>query len=229
MKLSLRIYYGGSFDPIHDGHLAIARAARDALGVPVTLVPAGDPPHKPPTRASGEQRAHMLELAIAGEPGLAIDRRELRRAGPSYTVETLTELRAELGAEAPLAWLVGADSLRQLSSWHRWRELFTLAHLLSVPRAEATTDGGESQSLAAELAHRRCPLAALSSRPAGGLALLPLPALRSESSSALRQRIASGAPWSDWVPPAVAAYIVQQSLYIDPAAILPSSPSSACP
>ena len=88
MNAPLRVFYGGSFDPVHNGHLAVARAARDALDARVLLVPAGDPPHKSDTCASAEQRARMLDLAIEGEPGLAVDRRELLRAGPSYTVDT---------------------------------------------------------------------------------------------------------------------------------------------
>jgi nicotinate-nucleotide adenylyltransferase len=130
----LRICYGGTFDPVHNGHLAVARAARDAAGADVYLLPAADPPHKGPTHADARQRACMLELAVAGEPGLRVDRRELQRPGPSYTVETLRELRAELGDARPIAWLVGGDSLGQLQSWHRWRDLFGLAHLLVAQR-----------------------------------------------------------------------------------------------
>ena len=105
----------------------------------------------PVTGADATQRAEMLDLAIAGEPGLVVDRRELRRAGPSYSVDTLGELRAELGSNTPIAWLVGADSLRQLHTWHRWQELFeralaavchsgdavALEHLSAIKRAGA--------------------------------------------------------------------------------------------
>ena len=122
--IRLRVCYGGTFDPVHNGHVAVACAARDALDADVFLLPAHDPPHKGPTRADAMQRAAMLQLALADEPRLHVDARELRRSGPSYTVDTLAELRAELGARAPIAWLVGADSLRQLHPWHRWRALF---------------------------------------------------------------------------------------------------------
>ena len=120
----LRICYGGSFDPVHNGHLAVARAARDVFAADVWMLPAGDPPHKATTHADAEQRAAMLALALANEAGIALDRRELQRAGPSYTVDTLRELRSEWGPHAPIAWLIGADSLLQLHTWHRWRELF---------------------------------------------------------------------------------------------------------
>ena len=101
--VTLRVCYGGTFDPVHNGHLAVARAARDALQAQVFLLPAADPPHKGPTQANAQQRARMLDLALAGETGLKVDRRELYREGPSYTIDTLLELRAELGDEVPLA------------------------------------------------------------------------------------------------------------------------------
>lgn len=90
----LLVCYGGTFDPVHEGHLAVARSARDALDADVALVPARDPPHKGPTRADAAQRARMLELAVAGEAGLSVDLRELHREGPSYTFASLGELRA---------------------------------------------------------------------------------------------------------------------------------------
>lgn len=127
--MGLRIHYGGTFDPVHLGHLAIARAARDQLQVAVRLLPAADPPHRAAPGADAGQRAHMLALAIGDEPGLLLDLRELERSArqpgvPSYTVDTLRELRAELGPHQPLAWLVGADSLLGLTGWHDWEALF---------------------------------------------------------------------------------------------------------
>ena len=220
----LRIFYGGTFDPVHDGHVAIARAARDTLQAEVALLPARDPPHKAVTGANADQRAAMLELAIAGEPGLVVDRRELHRAGPSYSVDTLRELRAEFGPDAPLAWLVGGDSLRQLHTWHRWRELFERAHLLVVQRPGADIDLVALHADAPEVATlvEQCqqPVGALASSAHGGIALLSLPDLRPESSTELRRRIASGQRWEDWVHPAVAGYIVRHGLYRDPAGIL---------
>src|SRR5688572_722316 len=96
----LVLCYGGTFDPVHTGHLAIARAVRDALHADVHLLPAADPPHKGATHADAAQRARMLELAVGDRHtddgrGLVVDRRELQRAGPSYTIDTLHELRAE--------------------------------------------------------------------------------------------------------------------------------------
>lgn len=226
MNAPLRVYFGGSFDPVHNGHLAVARGVRDALGGDVALVPAHDPPHKPATAASAPQRAAMLALAIEGEPGLVVDRRELLRPGPSYTVDTLRELRAEAGEAAAIVWLIGADSLRQLHTWHRWQLLFDLAHVLIVERPDAALDAAalrrDAPEVLAEITPRLCSSVALASLPSGGCCVLPLPVLRPESSSGLRQRIAAGdAGWRDWVPPAVAAFIVQQGLYGASAGILP--------
>lgn len=214
---TLRICYGGTFDPVHNGHLAVARAARDGLAARVYLLPAADPPHKGPTHADAHQRARMLDLAIAGETGLKVDRRELRREGPSYTIDTLLELRAELGPEAPLAWLVGGDSLGQLHTWHRWRDLFAQAHILVVQRPGAQVDAGTlargAPDVAAEVAPRWRRLATLAATPSGGLAVLPMQELRPESSTQLRRRIAAGDGWRDWVPPPVAGYIDRHHLY----------------
>ena len=233
MTKRLQVYYGGSFDPVHNGHLAIARAARDALHAEVALVPARDPPHKDATHADADQRAQLLALAIEGEPGLRVDPRELHRAGPSYTFDTLTELRAEAGPGAPLAWLVGADSVLQLHTWHRWRELFDLAHIVAVQRPDARLDAArlreQAPQVLAQINGRWLPPDALAEGPAGGFVLLPLVQLRPESSSELRRRIAAGEPWREWVPAAVAARIDSLHLYRNPAVILPAFPSSDRP
>lgn len=229
----MRVYYGGTFDPVHNGHLAVACAARDALSAPVALVPAHDPPHKGPTRGDAMQRAEMLDLAVGGVPGLSVDRRELGRAGPSWSVDTLAELRSELGHATPIAWLIGADSLLQLASWHRWRDLFRLAHVVVVDRPGAGVDAealrAQAPEVLAEIAPRWRDTSQLADAAQGGFALVPMPVLREESSSALRRRIGEGERWHDWVPPAVAAYIVRHGLYKAPTVILPPFPASDHP
>jgi nicotinate-nucleotide adenylyltransferase len=220
--VTLRVCYGGTFDPVHNGHLAVARAARDATRAQVCLLPAADPPHKGPTHANAQQRARMLDLALAGETGLKVDRRELYREGPSYTIDTLLALRAELGNEQPLAWLIGGDSLNQLHTWHRWRELFAHAHILAVRRPGSHIDPESLARVAplvgAEVAERWRTLDELQASAAGGLAVLPLQELRPESSTELRRRIATGeSDWHEWVPPSVASYIDRHHLYSTPA------------
>jgi nicotinate-nucleotide adenylyltransferase len=208
----LRILYGGTFDPVHDGHLAVADATAALFDTDVALLPSADPPHRAPPGASAMQRAAMLDLAVAGHPRLHVDRRELQRAGPSYSVDTLDEVRSEIGPNAPLAWLLGADAFRDLAAWHRWRELFKLAHLIVAIRPGYML-GALAPELQAEVTVRwtHDPVA-LRGAPSGLLLRLKLPP-RHEAASNLRERIAAGLPWENEVPPAVAAYIRANRLY----------------
>jgi len=213
----MRLLYGGTFDPVHEGHLAIARSASLALGRPVHLLPAADPPHRAPPGASAAQRTTMLELAVGCDRRLCVDRRELQRSGPSFTIDTLAEVRAELGPDVPLVWILGIDSLRQLDDWRDWRRIFALAHLLGVERPGTRIDAGWLQAQApvvhAELAPRWREAGALAESAAGGYAALPIEPLRTESATEVRQRIATGGDWDGMVPPAVARYIREQGLY----------------
>ncbi|PPT58207.1 nicotinic acid mononucleotide adenylyltransferase [Xanthomonas arboricola] len=213
----LHLYYGGTFDPVHLGHLAIACAARDELGALVHLVPAADPPHRPAPGATAAQRARMLELALADTPGLALDTRELHRASrdhaPSYTVDTLRALRAELGPTTPIAWLLGADAFVGLSSWHQWEDLFELAHFVIAARPGTPLDLADAPQLAAAVQGRWAARAGeLGISPAGRLWSLQQP-LRGESASAVRSRIAGGGDWQELVPASVAAFIAHEGLY----------------
>lgn len=120
--------FGGTFDPVHLGHLSVAWEASELLDADVHLLPASLPPHRPPPTASTAQRVAMLRAALQGQSRLALDTRELKREGPSYTIDTLLELRAEQG-DRPLVLLIGADAFAGLPGWHRWHELFDLAHI----------------------------------------------------------------------------------------------------
>ena len=211
----LLVFYGGTFDPVHDGHLAIARAARNALDADIRMMPAADPPHRAPPGATARQRAEMLDLAVAGEPGLCVDRRELQRAGRSYSIDTLLDLRAEFGPRLPIALLVGADSFVDLPDWHRWRELFEHAHFVVAERPGSPLDDGLRPELAEALAGRWCASPApLRDAPAGRVLRLRQP-LHGESATAIRARIAAGQPWQGDVPPAVAGYIERHRLYLN--------------
>jgi nicotinate-nucleotide adenylyltransferase len=126
--------FGGTFDPVHYGHLRTAFELLQQVGLrEVRFVPAGDPPHRAPPRVDAARRLEFVRAAIAGQPGFVVDDREVRRAGPSYTVLTLRELRAEW-PETPICLLVGMDAFRGLPTWHRWEELLQLAHLVVAPR-----------------------------------------------------------------------------------------------
>jgi len=208
----LRVLYGGTFDPIHEGHLAVARAARDALAAKVWFLPAADPPHRPRPGASAEQRVRMIALAIAGESGFLIDRRELDRAGPSWTVDTLRDIRAQVGPDAPIAWVVGDDAFRELHTWHDWRSLFGLAHFLVALRPGYSLDGLAEPLAAASDGRWTTDTGALAKQPAGlmyRLALAPHPA----SASGIRRSLGGGRGDRGWLPPLVAEYIRRQGLY----------------
>lgn len=213
MSEPLTLLYGGTFDPIHLGHLAIARAARDALHATVRLMPAADPPHRATPGAAAAHRARMVELAVAGERGLCVDRRELRRDGPSYSVDTLRELRAALGERAPVALLVGADSFLGLTAWKEWRALFALAHLVIAERPGRALEDASAELTQAVAGRWTACADDLRQAPAGRLFRLVHP-LHPASASAIRAAIREGGPWRAMVPPAVAAYIDRHALYV---------------
>jgi nicotinate-nucleotide adenylyltransferase len=127
--------FGGTFDPIHFGHLRTAVELTEALALTeLRFVPCGIPPHRAAPEASAEVRLTLLQLALEGcESGFRIDDRELRRAGPSYMVDTLSSIRAEI-AEQPLCLIVGLDAFQGMPAWHRWRTLFKLAHVVVMQR-----------------------------------------------------------------------------------------------
>lgn len=203
------LVYGGTFDPVHGGHVRVAQAAADAVGAGrILLIPAGDPPHRGAPRVAGALRAQMLRLAFAGDPRCEVDERELQRQGPSYTIDTLRELRAELGAETPLVLLLGRDAANGLPSWHEPRALPALAHLLVVARPGANAD----EHIAIELGWRHADHAEdLRVLPAGRVYSLPQP-LSAASSTAVRA-ILQGGTGEAQVPAAVQAFIEAHRLY----------------
>ena len=222
----LTAVYGGAFDPVHNGHLAVAQAAAEQLQATVRLMPTGDPRHRPPAHVSGAQRVAMLQLAVQGLPALQVDTREVDRDGPSYSVDTVLALRAELGDTAPIALVLGADSFVRLATWHRWRELLDLAHLVVAERpgvrlpatdahAPADTRNGDAPpELAAAAQHRwTSSVDHLHDTPAGAILRLQLP-LRPESSSAIRTRLGAGDSVAGWLPAAVEAYVREHGLYL---------------
>ena len=135
--------FGGTFDPIHYGHLRTAFELLLALRLQqVRFLPTGNPPHREQTLADAEQRLEMVRVAVAGQPGFTVDDREVRRSGLSYSVDTLTELRAEF-PQRPLCLLLGMDAFLGLPHWHRWRDIFDLAHVVVAHRPgwKAPTQG----------------------------------------------------------------------------------------
>jgi len=208
---------GGTFDPVHLGHLGLADDARRALGVPeVRLVPASDPPHRAAPGASAAHRLAMLRLAIERHPGLAIDERELERQGKSYTALTLDELRAE-DARRPIVLILGADAFRGLPTWHRWRELIGLAHLAVAARPGDPFDAALPDALVPLWRERRAASAGeLLASPAGRILVVRI-VPRDISASAIRASIARGGADAEraraLLPPAVWDYIAEHRLY----------------
>lgn len=211
--VGLRVLYGGTFDPVHEGHLAIARSAHAVLDATIHLMPAADPPHRPPPGASALDRVAMLELALRDEAGLALDLREQRLGGCSWSIDTLHALRTEIGDNAPVALLVGADSFASLATWKSWRELFDLTHFVVASRPGNPDHAGLPVELQAMLAGRVVDATGpLLAAPAGRVLWLKQ-SLQPHSATAIRARIASGEPWRQWVPAAVADYIQAHRLY----------------
>ncbi len=146
---------GGTFDPVHLAHLALARTALDRLGLAeVRWIPAGRPWHRDAPGASPADRVAMVRAAIAGEPRFVLDASEAEAGAPGYTVDTLARLRRELGPDRTIVLLMGADAFRGLAGWHRWRELFDFAHIAVATRPGFPLDEVPA-TLAAEFAARR--------------------------------------------------------------------------
>lgn len=202
---------GGSFDPVHYGHLRTAVEVVEHCGLAaVRLMPSGCPPHRAPPVAGAELRLRMLLAAAQAEPRLIVDDRELRRAGPSYTVDTLASLRAELGAQ-PLCLLLGADAFLGLPTWHRWREIFDLAHVVVLQRPGWELAAGNE--LGEQLAERRSDdPQALRQAPAGAIRVEAVTQL-DISSSAIRALAAAGGDPRFLVPDLVRDIIVSTGCY----------------
>jgi nicotinate-nucleotide adenylyltransferase len=208
----LLLVYGGTFDPVHRGHVAVATAAADASGAEkVLLIPCGDPPHRAAPTATGALRAELLGLAFGFDARFVVDERELHRAGPSFMADTLIELRHEVGPDAPMALLLGFDAADGLPSWERWRELPALAHLILVPRP------GQSAKPDLEVREAWLPVAhpaELRSAPAGYMFCLPA-AVSEASSTASRSALARGAVEIAELPPRVVQRLRRNSPYAE--------------
>lgn len=205
---------GGTFDPVHRGHVALAEAALQGLPLAEVLwLPSGSPGHRDAPVAGARERLAMLRLATAGNPRWRIDESELGRAEPTYTVHTLTRMRAQRGAAQPLVLLLGSDSFLSLPTWLRWRELFALAHIAVATRpGHVPSDGGPQPELAAEIARRSARPEQLSESAAGRIARFAMPPM-DVSASAVRAGLAAGADVGNLLPASVLAYIRAQQLY----------------
>ncbi|VAW85219.1 Nicotinate-nucleotide adenylyltransferase [hydrothermal vent metagenome] len=204
--------FGGTFDPVHNGHLRVAEVLSEALLFDqLRLLPCGEPAHRAAPQASADDRIAMLQLATEEHSSLVIDEREVRRKGPSYMVDTLALLREELGHE-PLVLIIGWDAFIGLPTWQRWQQIIELAHLLVVQRpGSVTAPCDEMQQLLQQ--HQTDDVTELKQRSAGCILLQPVDVV-DVSSTEVRARLAAKEDVSELLPVAVNAYIKEQHLYL---------------
>ena len=203
---------GGPFNPVPYGHLRSALELVEHLQLQhLRLMPGAVPPHRQAPACGPEHRAAMVELAVAGEPRLACDRRELRRAGPSYTVDSLGELAAELGPGHSLALVMGCDAVLKITSWHRWDELLRRAHIVVIARPgwRLPQTGAVAEWLAE---HAVDSAATLAAHPCGGILVERMRPLEI-SSTEIRELLGQGRSARYLLPEAVLDYIHSHGLY----------------
>ncbi|MCP5130566.1 MAG: nicotinate-nucleotide adenylyltransferase [Pseudomonadales bacterium] len=204
--------FGGTFDPVHYGHLRSALELVEHLGLQqLRLMPCAVPPHRELPACAAAHRAAMLELAVAGEPSLACDSRELRREGVSYTIDSLVELREELGEGHSLSLVMGCDAVQALATWHRWQELLDWSHVVVIARP------GWQFPLTGPVAdwlhrYRLADASELRRRPNGGILVEELRPL-AISSTEIRRLLAEGRSPRYLLPQAVLDYIEAHNLY----------------
>lgn len=203
--------YGGSFDPVHRGHVATALELLARLPFrEIRLLPAARSPLKAAATADAH-RVAMLERALAGHPGLVLDRSELDRPPPSYTIDTLRRVRAGLGPDEPLVFILGLDSFLELPRWKDWQALTDAAHLLVVSRPGSHPV--LAPALAAWLQGRQAEDAAELAAAPGGRVLFVATAPHDIASRVIRAAVRAGGDTSDWLAPPVRDYIDHHHLY----------------
>jgi len=208
--------FGGTFDPIHIGHLRLAEEAREHLDLSEVLwVPAGQPPHRGGPTVSAGHRLALVRAATAGHPAFRVDPAEVESDQPSYTVLTLERLRGLHGAQRPLVLLLGADAFAGLPGWHRWQEIFSLAHIAVAHRPGFPIAAASLPPVLAEIfAQRRVDDPAdLAQAPAGAVVTFAMTQL-AVSATQIRQLLANGKSTRYLLPEAVIAYIHQHQLFL---------------
>jgi len=208
---------GGTFDPIHYGHLRMAEELAEALDInQVRFIPAGSPPHRGQPRAEARHRLEMARVAVAGNPRFVLDDREIVRERPSYSVDTLTDLRVELAADTSLVLFMGSDAFLGLTSWHEWRRLFELAHIAVAHRpgfSPALWEDALPDALRRQLSKRlTAQPAELAEAPAGRICLHAITQL-DISASQIRDYALRGKSLRYLLPDALIDYITENHLY----------------
>lgn len=205
---------GGSFDPIHVGHLALARAAQQGLALDgIVFMPTGQSWQKTHQRTAPRHRLAMTRIAIGNaarpQDQWRVDDREVLRDGPTYTIDTLIELRAELTASTAIVLLMGSDQLRNLATWHRYEELLSYCHIAATRREQIALADFPAPVEALLATHGRD---ALSNHPSGNIVFFRMPAVP-VSSTRLRAGLAAGESFPELLPQGVETYIDEHTLY----------------
>lgn len=207
---------GGTFDPIHYGHLRLAEEMLELADLDhIRFIPVGNPPHRESPQVSALHRSAMVQLAIADQPAFVLDDREVKRAAKCFTVDTLRELRAESGESQPLCLLMGGDAFLQLHTWHEWEQILELAHIVVGYRPGFTLEKrihSATPALRRHYQQRLCDVKFLSQHAFGGIAELAIPKLEI-SATLIRSRVAEKRTIRYLLPATVANYIYQHNLY----------------
>ena len=209
------VLLGGSFDPVHNGHVAIANYfVRLLMPDELRIIPAGNPWQKAPLQASPGDRVEMIRKAFEKQPvPVTIDQQELRRNGASYTIETLHAARDELGKDTSIVFLLGADQLHQLDSWREWDKLFELAHICAASRPGfALEDRAIPAKVAREFSRRAANADQIRNTP-HGLTYLAQNLAIDVSATQIRSALRRGERPGSQVPAGVLDYIQQHHLY----------------
>ena len=202
--------FGGTFDPVHYGHLRPLLEVCEALQLDeVRLIPCYIPPHRGAPGATPEQRLEMLRLALVEIPEFVIDERELLRTGPSYMVDTLQSLRDEFG-DRPICLIMGMDAFAKLNTWHQWQRVIELAHIVVMQRPGSAIPVGSVAQLVAD--HQASVGSELKNRSAGGIFFQPVTQLNI-AATAIREQVAQGRDIRFLVPEPVRQYIEANGLY----------------
>ncbi len=212
--------FGGTFDPVHNGHLCVAREALRAMPLARVDFVLAPRPWQKAVATPVEERLAMLEEAVADEPMLGVSLLEVMREGDTYTIDTLKEMRALTGPSTPLVLIIGADQWRNLHTWRDWRAFPEYAHIALCNRA-GSDPGAAAPEVLAAFENRRCSPGALSGSPCGGLAQFSIPE-HAASSTKIRELFAALPPTEalhrleTWLPVRVARRIARRGLYARP-------------
>jgi nicotinate-nucleotide adenylyltransferase len=208
--------FGGTFDPVHYGHLRTALDVQQALSLSeVRFIPCGEPPHRNKPIAEPLQRLAMVRASIAGQAYFTVDDREIRRGGPSYMVDTLASLKNDFKAET-LCLMLGTDAFNGLPRWHCWQELFELANIVVMQRPADDSTSGSFPGLSAELCtlvkQRHVSMEKLDKKPHGAICFVPVTQL-AISATTIRQQWQQGKDIRFYTPDSVLTLIRQQDIY----------------